>query len=100
MNIISYIICIFATLVQKVGLAKGHAVAIVLNPTEKLALAALTHKHGVSQAIAEQVRIVLAAASGLCNKVIAERCSAFAHIPSASSRHSSWGSDLALFGRA
>lgn len=55
MNISRYITCIFAALVQKVGLAKGRAVAIVLTPTEKLALAALTQKHRVPQALAEKM---------------------------------------------
>ena len=43
-------------------MAKGRAVAIVLEATEKSELAALTRKHGAPQALAERARIVLAAA--------------------------------------
>jgi DNA-binding NarL/FixJ family response regulator len=53
------------------GMAKGRAVAIVLDEAEKRELTALTRKHGAPQALAERARIVLAAASGLNNKEIA-----------------------------
>src|SRR5512134_1993618 len=52
-------------------MAKGRAVAIVLDDVEKRALTALTRKHGAPQSIAERARIVLAAAGGLNNKEIA-----------------------------
>lgn len=45
-------------------MAKGRAVAIVLEGREKSALAALTRKHGAPQALAQRARIVLAAADG------------------------------------
>ena len=54
-------------------MAKGRAVAIVLDEVEQQALMVLTRKHGAPQAIAERARIVLAAASGLMNKEIAEK---------------------------
>jgi hypothetical protein len=46
-------------------MAKGRAVAIVLNDAERGELTGLTRKHGAPQALAERARIVLAAASGL-----------------------------------
>ena len=52
-------------------MAKGRAVAIVLDEAEQLELMALTRKHGAPQSIAERARIVLAAAKGLNNKEIA-----------------------------
>ena len=52
-------------------MAKGRAVAIVLEAAEKIELTALTRKHGAPQALAERARIVLAAAAGLNNKEIA-----------------------------
>jgi transposase len=52
-------------------MAKGRAVAIVLEAVEKSELLALTRKHGAPQALAERARIVLAAAEGLNNKQIA-----------------------------
>jgi transposase len=54
-------------------MAKGRAVAIVLEAAEKSELTALTRKHGAPQALAERARIVLAAASGLNNKEIAAK---------------------------
>jgi transposase len=54
-------------------MAKGLAVAIVLEADEKSELTALTRKHGAPQAVAERARIVLAAAEGLNNKEIATR---------------------------
>ena len=60
-------------------MARGRAVEIVLDPTERRALTALTRKHGAPQAIAERARIVLAAASGLRNKEIAEKLGFCAH---------------------
>ena len=54
-------------------MAKGRAVAIVLDEVEKRELTALTRKHGAPQSIAERARIVLAAASGLNNKEIAAK---------------------------
>lgn len=45
-------------------MAKGRAVAIVLEPAEKSELTALTRKHGAPQALAERARIVLAAVAG------------------------------------
>src|SRR5688572_15604074 len=60
-------------------MARGRAAAIVLDETEKRELTALTRKHGAPQAIAERARIVLAAASGLKNKEIAERLSVCSH---------------------
>jgi len=52
-------------------MAKGRAVAIVLDDAERRELTALTRKHGAPQALAERARIVLAAAGGLNNKEIA-----------------------------
>ena len=52
-------------------MAKGRAVAIVLEAGEKSELTALTRRHGAPQALAERARIVLAAAAGLNNKEIA-----------------------------
>jgi hypothetical protein len=54
-------------------MAKGRAVAIVLEAGEKSKLTALTRKHGAPQALAERARIVLAAAAGLNNKEIAAK---------------------------
>jgi transposase len=54
-------------------MAKGRAVAIVLDDAERSELTALTRKHGAPQALAERARIVLAAASGLNNKEIAAK---------------------------
>ena len=45
-------------------MAKGRAVAIVLEAVEKSELTALTRKHGAPQALAERARIVLAARFG------------------------------------
>jgi transposase len=52
-------------------MAKGRAIAIVLDGAERDALLTLTRKHGAPQALVERARIVLAAASGLNNKQIA-----------------------------
>src|SRR5262245_40570664 len=60
-------------------MAKGRAVAIVLDTTEERALLALKRKHGAAQSIAERARIVLAAASGLTNKEIAAKLGVCAH---------------------
>ena len=60
-------------------MARGRAAAIVLDEAEKRELTALTRKHGAPQAIAERARIVLAAASGLKNKEIAERLGVCSH---------------------
>jgi transposase len=54
-------------------MAKGRAVAIVLDDAERGELTALTRKHGAPQVLAERARIVLAAASGLNNKEIAAK---------------------------
>jgi hypothetical protein len=54
-------------------MAKGRAVAIILDDREEGELSSLTRKHGAPQALAERARIVLAAASGLNNKQIAAR---------------------------
>src|SRR6476646_5071981 len=54
-------------------MAKGRAVAIVLEAEEKSELMALTRKHGAPQALAERARIVLAAGAGLNNKEIATK---------------------------
>lgn len=54
-------------------MAKGRAVAIVLDEREQGELSALTRKHGAPQALAERARIVLAAADGLNNKEIASK---------------------------
>jgi transposase len=60
-------------------MAKGRAVAIVLNDAEKQALTALTRKHGAPQSVAGRARIVLAAASGLNNTEIAAKLDICAH---------------------
>jgi DNA-binding NarL/FixJ family response regulator len=62
-------------------MAKGRAVAVVLDETEKHALTALTRKHGAPQAVADRARIVLAAASGLTNKEIATQLGMCARTP-------------------
>jgi hypothetical protein len=54
-------------------MAKGRAVAIVLEAAEKSELTALTRKHGAPQALPERTRIVLAAAAGLNSKEIAAK---------------------------
>ena len=54
-------------------MAKGRAVAILLDDVEKRELTALTRKHEAPQALAERARIVLAASSGLNNKEIAAK---------------------------
>jgi transposase len=59
-------------------MAKGRAVAIVLEAAEKSELTALTRRHGAPQALAERARIVLAAAEELTNKEIATRVGACA----------------------
>lgn len=59
-------------------MAKGRAVAIVLDAREKSELVALTRKHGAPQALAARARIVLAAAAGLTNKEIAVKVGACA----------------------
>jgi len=61
------------------GIAKGRAVAIVLDEVEKAALTALIRKHGAPQSLAMRARIVLAAASGLTNKEIAAKLDVCAH---------------------
>src|ERR1700759_1964676 len=58
---------------KEAGMAKGRAVAIVLEAEEKSELTALTRKHGAPQALAERARIVLAAGAGLNNKEIAAK---------------------------
>ena len=60
-------------------MAKGRAVAIVLDDVEKRELTALTRKHGAPQAVAERARIVLAAAGGLKNKEIASKLGVCTH---------------------
>jgi transposase len=60
-------------------MAKGRAVAIVLDEAEKQALTALTRKHGAPQSLALRARIVLAAADGLTNKEIAAKLDICAH---------------------
>src|SRR6516225_2010674 len=60
-------------------MAKGRAVAIVLDEPEKQALAALTRKHGAPQSLAVRARIVLAAANGLTKKEIAAKLDICAH---------------------
>jgi transposase len=60
-------------------MARGKAVEIVLDETEKRALTALTRRHSAPQALAERARIVLAAASGLMNKDIAEKLGVCPH---------------------
>ena len=61
------------------GMARGKAVAIVLDEAETRELMALTRKHGAPQALAERARIVLAAAGGLMNKEIAEKLGVCKH---------------------
>jgi transposase len=60
-------------------MAKGRAVAIVLDEAERQALTALTRKHGAPQSLAVRARIVLAAADGLTNKEIAAKLDICAH---------------------
>lgn len=60
-------------------MAKGRAVTIVLDEAEKRELVSLTRKHRAPQALVERARIVLAAASGLNNKEIAEKCGVCTH---------------------
>ena len=60
-------------------MAKGRAVAIVLDDVEKRELTALTRKHGAPQAVAERARIVLATAGGLKNKEIASKLGVCTH---------------------
>ena len=60
-------------------MAKGRAVEIILNDAEKRELTALTRKHGAPQALADRARMVLAAASGLMNKEIAEKIGTCPH---------------------
>ncbi|KAB2919154.1 MAG: IS630 family transposase [Hyphomicrobiaceae bacterium] len=60
-------------------MARGKAVAIVLDEAEKHELTALTRKHGAPQTMAERARIVLAAASGLMNKEIAAKIGVCKH---------------------
>lgn len=54
-------------------MAKGRAVAIVLDAVEQSELLSLTRKHGAPQALAERARIILAAAAGLNNKEVAAK---------------------------
>ena len=54
-------------------MAKGRAVAIILEAPEKSELTALTRKHGAPQVLAGRARIVLTAADGLNNKEIASK---------------------------
>lgn len=54
-------------------MAKGRAVAIVLDAVEQSELLSLTRKHGAAQALAERARIILAAAAGLNNKEVAAK---------------------------
>jgi transposase len=54
-------------------MAKGRAVAIVLDDEEKRELTALARKHGAPQALAERARFVPAASSGLNNKEVAAK---------------------------
>ena len=61
-------------------MAKGRAVAIVLDDVERRELTALTRKHGAPQAVAERARIVLAAAGGLKNKEIASNVEVGRHV--------------------
>jgi transposase len=62
------------------GMAQGRvAIGIVLDEAEKIALTALTRKHGAPQSLAARARIVLAAANGLSNKEIATRLDVCAH---------------------
>ena len=52
-------------------MAKGRAVAIILDEAEERSLSALTRKHGAPEAVAGRARIILAAAKGLTNQQIA-----------------------------
>ena len=54
-------------------MAKGRAVAIVLEAGEKSELTALTRKHGAPQALAQRARIVLECAAGNPNLVVARK---------------------------
>ncbi len=60
-------------------MAKGRAVAVMLDDAEKATLTALIRKHGAPQSLALRARIVLAAASGLTNKEIAMKLDVCAH---------------------
>ena len=60
-------------------MARGKAVTIILDNSEKRELMALTRKHGAPQAIAVRARIVLAAADGLMNKETAEKVGVCKH---------------------
>ena len=53
-------------------MAKGRAVAIVLDEMQKAALMALTRKHGAPQSLVVRARIVLSAARGLTNQIAAK----------------------------
>ena len=54
-------------------MAKGRAVAILLDEGERGELTALTRRRRAPQALTERARIILAAASGLNNKEIAAK---------------------------
>src|SRR5436305_13146744 len=54
-------------------MARGRALAIVLEAGEKSDLTALTRKHGAPQALAERARIILGAAAGRNNKEVAAK---------------------------
>ena len=54
-------------------MAKGRAVAIVLDEMQRAALTALSRKHGAPQSLAVRARIVLSAARGLTNQEIAAK---------------------------
>ncbi len=60
-------------------MAKGRAVAIVLDEAENRALTALIRKHGAPQSLAVRARIVLAAADGPTDKEIAAKLGVCAH---------------------
>ena len=60
-------------------MAKGRAVAIVLDEMQKAALMALTRKHGAPQSLVVRARIVLSAARGLTNQEIAAKHDVCAH---------------------
>ncbi|GAN82103.1 helix-turn-helix domain-containing protein [Acidocella aminolytica] len=60
-------------------MAKGRAVAVMLDDAEKVALTALIRKHGAPQSLALRARIVLAAAEGLTNREIAMHLNVCAH---------------------
>jgi transposase len=60
-------------------MAKGRAVAIVLDEMPRAALMALTRKHGAPQSLAVRARIVLSAARGLTNQEIAAKHDVCAH---------------------